>query len=71
MVRFRCEDQAGVGVVPGKEVTQGDELAVGLVLNVDNTPAVLACAHGLAVNHHALLRADDSKGNHVLYKGIR
>jgi hypothetical protein len=39
----------------GKEVSEVDEFAVSLVLNVDNTPAVLATADLLAVDDDVLL----------------
>ncbi len=51
---------------PGEEVAEVDELAVPLVLHVDDTPAVLAAAHGLAVDDNGALRADNSKGDHAL-----
>ena len=47
----------------GKEVTQVDEFAVSLVLNVDRAPAVLATAHRLAANVEVLLAADDGEGD--------
>jgi hypothetical protein len=37
---------------PGKEVAQVSKLAVVRVLNIHNTPAVLATANGLAINDH-------------------
>ena len=39
---------------------------MSLILNVDNTPAVLATTHGLAINDDFTLRANDSEGNVVL-----
>jgi hypothetical protein len=42
------------------------ELAVLLVLNVDNAPAVFATPDGLAVHEHRPLGADDGEGDHVL-----
>lgn len=44
-----------VSYKPRQEVTQIDELAVLLVLNVDDAPSVLTASHGLAVDDHALL----------------
>lgn len=43
----------------GQEVAQVDELAVVLVLDIDNTPAVLATANLLAVDNNGLLTADN------------
>lgn len=39
------------------------KLAVRGILHIHNTPAVLASAHGLAVNDNIALRADDSERN--------
>ena len=51
---------------PGEEVAEVDELAVPLVLNVDDSPAVLAATDGLAVDDDGALRADNSEGDHAL-----
>lgn len=40
---------------PCEEVSQVNELAVLLVLNVDNSPAVLATTDGLAIDDHVAL----------------
>lgn len=53
-------------VCPEQEVPQIDELAVVLVLDVDNPPAVLAAANLLAVDDDRLLGTDDGKGDQVL-----
>lgn len=37
-----------------------------LVLDVDDSPSVLATAHGLAIDDDVALRADDSERDHVL-----
>lgn len=50
----------------GQEVAQVDKLAVVLVLDVDDSPAVLAAANLLAVDHNGLLTADNREGNDVL-----
>lgn len=55
----------------GQEVAQVDELAVVLVLDVDDTPAVLAAANLLAVDNDGLLTADNGEGDNVLQKMIR
>jgi hypothetical protein len=52
----------------GQEVAQVDKLAVVLVLNVDDTPAVLATANLLAVDNNGLLAADNGEGDNVLYE---
>lgn len=49
----------------GKEVAEVDKLAVGLVLDVDDTPTVLAAADRLAVNDDRALRADNGERKHV------
>lgn len=51
---------------PGEEVTQVDELAVVLVLDIDDTPSVFASTNGLAINDDIALRADDSERNNIL-----
>lgn len=50
----------------GQEVAQVDEFTVVLVLDVDNTPAVLATANLLAVDNNGLLTADNRERNDVL-----
>ena len=52
--------------MPGEEVAEVDELAVPLVLNVDDSPAVLAATNGLAVDDDGALGADNSEGDHAL-----
>lgn len=47
----------------GEEVAQVDEFAVPFVFDVDGAPAVLAAAHGLAVDGDAALGADDGEGD--------
>ena len=51
---------------PGEEVAEVDELAVPLVLDVDDAPAVLAAADGLAVDDDRALGADNCEGDHIL-----
>lgn len=43
----------------GQEVAQVDEFTVVLVLDVDDTPAVLAATNLLAVDNNGLLTADN------------
>lgn len=49
-----------------QEVAQVHELAVVLVLDVDNAPSVLATTNLLAVNDDVLLGTDNREGNKVL-----
>ncbi len=51
---------------PEQEVPEVDEFAVGLVLDVDDAPPVLAAPDLLAVDDDRLLRSNDSEGNEVL-----
>jgi hypothetical protein len=49
-----------------EEVSQVDEFAVSLILDVDDTPSVLTATDLLAVDDNRLLGSDNSKGNEVL-----
>lgn len=49
-----------------QEVSQVDELAVVLVLDVDDAPPVLTSTHLLAVHDDGLLRAYNSEGHKTL-----
>ena len=49
-----------------KEVSKVDEFAVVLVLDVDDTPAVLASANLLAVDNDGLFGANNGKGDKTL-----
>jgi hypothetical protein len=51
----------------GEEVSKVDEFTVGLVLNVNDAPSVLAAANLLASNNDRLLRTNDGEGNDILY----
>lgn len=53
-----------------QEVSQVDEFAVGLVLDVDDTPSVLTSADLLAIYNDGLLGADNSKGDKALYRKL-
>lgn len=55
---------------PREEVAQVDELAVALVLDVDDTVAVAPAADGLAVDDDVLLATDDGKRNHLANAGV-
>lgn len=54
-----------------EEVSQVDKFAVVLVLDVNDTPAVLAATDLLAIDHDGLLRADDGKGDKALYQLVK
>ena len=49
-----------------KEVSQVDEFAVVLILDVDDAPPVLTTADLLAIDNDRLLRTDDSEGDEIL-----
>ncbi|MDA4132869.1 MAG: hypothetical protein OK454_07070 [Thaumarchaeota archaeon] len=49
-----------------EEVPQVDELAVVLILDVDDAPPVLAAADLLTVDDDGLLGADDGEGDKTL-----
>jgi hypothetical protein len=49
-----------------EEVAEVDELAVGLILDIDDTPSVLATTDLLAVDDDRLLGSNDGKGNEAL-----
>ncbi|CAG8744428.1 5158_t:CDS:1, partial [Acaulospora colombiana] len=51
-------------VCPEEEITEVHELAMTLILDIHNTPSVLATADGLSVNDHIALRANDGEGDH-------
>lgn len=50
----------------GEEVSQIDEFAVVLVLDVDHTPAVLTTTDLLSVDNNGLLATNDSEGDNIL-----
>lgn len=62
----RCLDEV-LQMGAREEVAQIDEFAVVLILDVDDTPAVLAASYLAAVDDHGLFGADDGEGNDVLY----
>ena len=51
---------------PQQKVTQVDEFAVVLILDIDDTPSVLAPTDLLAVDDDILLRADNGEGDEAL-----
>lgn len=54
-------------VGPKEEVPEVDKLAVSLILDVDDTPSVLASANGLALDDHVALRTDNGEWNNTPY----
>lgn len=54
----------------GQEVAQVDKFTVVLVLDVNDTPAVLAAANLLAVDNNGLLTANNRERNDVLYSEV-
>lgn len=51
----------------GQEVAQVDEFAMVLVLDVDDTPAVLTTAHLLAIHDNGFLTPNNGERNDVLH----
>ena len=63
---LRCRFDQILKMGTGEEVSEVDEFAVVLILNVDDSPSVLASTHLLASNNDRLLRSNNSKGDDVL-----
>jgi len=53
-------------LLPGQEVAQVHELAMLLVLDVDDTPPVFATTDALPIDHDCAFRANNCEGNHRL-----
>jgi hypothetical protein len=51
-----------------KEVSEVDKFAVSLVLNVDDSPSVLAAADLLTIDDDRLLGTDNSERNKILLR---
>jgi len=51
-------------VRPGQEVAQVHELAMLLILDVDDTPPVFATTDALPIDHDCAFRANNREGNH-------
>lgn len=66
VVDLRCGLNEILEVGSEEEVSQVDEFAVVLVLDVDNAPPVLATANLFAVHDDRLLRSDNSEGDEAL-----
>jgi hypothetical protein len=56
------------GNEPQEEVTEVHKLAMSLIFDVDDTPAVLTTTDRLAVDDHVTLGADNSEGDHALWR---
>jgi len=57
-------------VCSGQEVAEVDELAVVLILDIDDTPTVLTSAYSMAVDGDGLFTANDSEWNDGLNLGV-
>ena len=53
---------------PCKEIPEVNELAMTLVFNVNNTPAILAPTDSLSVNDHIPFWTNDGERNHILFR---
>ena len=72
VVDLRCSLDKILEVGSEEEVSQVDEFAVSLVLDVDDTPSVLTAANLLTVDDDRLLGSDNGERNKVLpYVSIR
>lgn len=49
-----------------EEVSQVDEFAVVLILNVDDTPTVLTTSNLVTVDNNGLLGTNDGEGDQIL-----
>lgn len=66
VVDLRCCFDQILEVGTGKEVSEVDEFAVVLVLNIDDSPSVLTSPDLLASHDDRLFRSDNSEGDNVL-----
>ena len=66
VVDLRCCLDQVLEMGAGEEVSEVDEFAVVLVLDVDDSPSVLTSTDLLAANDDGLLGADNSKRDDVL-----
>lgn len=53
-----------------KEVAEVNKFAMVFVLDVDDTPSILATADLLAINHNGLFGANNSKWNETLFHSL-
>jgi hypothetical protein len=65
-VDLRCGLNQILEMGAGEEVSEVDEFAVSLVLNVDDTPSVLAAADLLASNDDRLLGTNNREWDDIL-----
>ena len=63
---LRCGLNQILEMGAGEEVSEVDEFAVSLVLNVDDTPSVLAAADLLASNDDRLLGTNNREWDDIL-----
>lgn len=54
-----------------QEVSKGDELAMILILDIDNTPSVLTTSNLSSTNNNVLLTSNDSEWDDVLDGGVQ
>jgi hypothetical protein len=66
VVDLRCCLDQVLEMGAGEEVSEVDEFAVVLVLDVDDSPSVLTSTDLLAANDDRLLRSNNGEGNDVL-----
>jgi hypothetical protein len=68
VVCLRCSLNEVLEVGSQEEITQVNELAVLLILNVDNTPPVLSTADLLTVDDDVLLRSHNGERDEALFR---
>lgn len=66
VVNLGCGLDEVLKVGSGEEISKIDKFAVVLVLDIDDTPSVLAPTDLLASNNDRLLRSNNSEGDNVL-----
>lgn len=67
VVDLRCGLNQVLKVGTGQEVSEVDEFAVSLILDIDDAPSVLAAADLLASDNDRLLGTDNSEWDDVLH----
>lgn len=68
--RVAGEESCGPRDAPGQKVSQIDELAVSLILDINDSIPVLPPPNRLAVNDDVRLTANDGKGDHLPDPGV-
>ena len=66
VVDLRCRFDKVLKVCSQEEVSQVNKFAVVLVLDVDDTPSVLATSDLVAIDDDRLLGSHDGEGNQIL-----